>query len=41
METDCSCPDWSNPCKHIAAEPAYTRASVVGLEVVVREQNAD
>jgi uncharacterized Zn finger protein len=19
METDCSCPDWSNPCKHIAA----------------------
>jgi len=17
--TDCSCPDWSNPCKHIAA----------------------
>ncbi len=19
LETDCSCPDWSNPCKHIAA----------------------
>jgi uncharacterized Zn finger protein len=19
MKTDCSCPDWSNPCKHIAA----------------------
>ena len=19
MGTDCSCPDWSNPCKHIAA----------------------
>jgi uncharacterized Zn finger protein len=19
METDCSCPDWSNPCKHLAA----------------------
>lgn len=19
METDCNCPDWSNPCKHIAA----------------------
>jgi len=19
METDCTCPDWSNPCKHIAA----------------------
>ncbi len=19
IETDCSCPDWSNPCKHIAA----------------------
>lgn len=19
MDTDCSCPDWSNPCKHIAA----------------------
>jgi len=19
METDCSCPDWSNPCKHISA----------------------
>ena len=19
LETDCSCPDWSNPCKHVAA----------------------
>src|SRR5262249_3493761 len=19
LDTDCSCPDWSNPCKHIAA----------------------
>src|SRR6266567_2741324 len=19
LETDCSCPDWANPCKHIAA----------------------
>jgi len=19
LQTDCSCPDWSNPCKHIAA----------------------
>jgi len=19
LKTDCSCPDWSNPCKHIAA----------------------
>ena len=19
LETDCTCPDWSNPCKHIAA----------------------
>jgi uncharacterized Zn finger protein len=19
LATDCSCPDWSNPCKHIAA----------------------
>ena len=19
LKTDCSCPDWSNPCKHVAA----------------------
>ena len=19
LETDCSCPDWSNPCRHVAA----------------------
>lgn len=19
LETDCTCPDWSNPCKHVAA----------------------
>src|SRR5207249_5250545 len=19
LETDCSCPDWANPCKHVAA----------------------
>lgn len=74
LDTDCSCPDWSSPCKHIAAvyyligeefdrdpflifkmrgmdreqlverlldviESVYARASAVGMEVVVGEQN--